>query len=1107
MARRLTAALIVSVLSAGTLVAADPPRPASEPIKVMPRPVDSGKLPGGALVIPNSDAKEGLKRTDAVVLSAEEYRKLLDTIEQLKKQVNPDKPEIPSVCRLSGRIELRGQQDVAKIQATFEFRTTTPRAVITLGCRKAGAIGATIDDGQLPLLQNGDDGYTVVVETPGTHKVVLELEASVAARGASGNERGFTLHLPGSPITLIDQFEFPAAVTRVRLGRLAPATAAMNPPQNLSAPTLQKPAAGAPGVVLGQVEGIELYWDNPTPQKSADPLPVAEAAVAVRLDETNITTTTRLTLKTIRGRMNEWKIQAPANASVTVESGDPETMPTLARGKEEKGSWLVQVHDPRQDEVTLLIEQQVPRKGPVAVGPVVVPGAFRQQGTISIFAPSQLRPLVSRLRPDVSRQAAPEDANAPDAVYAFGSRSLNAGAQNTPWLFLDAETLRGEVQTQTTQTLTLADGGWRLVLEIRANPIRTEIDHLDLDIPSELEGLQASPPALVAGLESVPTSSPQRWQLRLVRPRRTEFSCKIEGFFPARSGANQASFILPRVLQTQDRDGRVQVYVPEGLKVRGQVHEWDRDRVSESSRPLTTNLANAAAGAGATTSRTPAQIDLAWSPVQIQWQMESLVDVTLGERQAHIRQRLTFPPASSTRNLVLRPTTGVAPMAFRVLEGATLASSGMEWVLAIPPETGGVQVVSVSYAVPLRVREQPAVGPVADLGLLWPISATQCDTRVRFSSAPAVHLQPKLAGGPWEVLPLEAVAGQETLPQLVLQGSGTLLPLTLQLSEWSGLPPPPLNVDRVFAQVLLGDNAPSSYRIRLFVRSANAPFLEMEMPESPAAIGLEAWLNGNRLDSLPPSVAANIVRFPLEEGKDQLLELRYHLSSPSDGRLHWTSAITPPTLRGSVLIGAARWQIIAPEDGVLLLDGSPLQTECIWSFRRVLPERRPAFSTAQLETWLRTGADPQALDEGSSQGTTLEARSSNLNSFGLARIPRVVWLLGCSIIVLLLGLFMALLGRMPRWFWAALVSALVAAGAWVLLATESALTFLAAAPPGWLVLALALTLLWWLRRRYQRKVVFLPGFARSEPNSALARPVGSNHRQREPSTAEVRPAS
>jgi hypothetical protein len=1116
MARLGTAVWIMIVLSARTVIAADPPRPPSEPIKVMPRLVEAPKLPGGTLVLPSGDSKDPLKNADAVVLSAEEYRKLLDTIEQLKKQVNPDKPEIPSVCRLSGKVELRGQQDIARFQATFEFRTTMPRSVIMLGCRKAGAVAASMDDGQLPLLQNSDDGYTVMVQSPGTHKVVLELEATVAARGASGNERGFTLHLPGSPITLIDQFEFPATVARVRLGRVTSATPALNPPQSLAARTFQRPAAGGPAFVLGQVDAIELLWDNPTPQKPADPLPVAEAAVTVRLDETTVITTTRLTLKSLRGQMNEWKLQTPATATITVEGGDPETMPTLTRGKEDWGNWLLQVHDPRQEEVSLLVEQQSPRKGPVALGPVTVPGAFRQHGTISIFAPSQLRPVVSRLRADVSRQPAPEDANAPDAVYAFGTRPLNSGAQNTPWLFLDAEVLRGEVQTQTTHTLTLAEGGWRLITEIRANPIRTEIDHLDFDIPAELQELQASPPALVAGFEQVPSAGPRRWQLRLMRPRRTEFVCKVEGFVALPAGATQAALALPRLLQTQDRDGRVQVSVPEGLKVRGQIHEWDRDRVGEWSRPLISNQANATVSASATLSRTPAQVDLAWSPVQMQWHIESLIDITLDERQAHIRQRLTFPPSTAARNLILRATPGFAPVAFRMQEGATIQSSGMELVLAVPPETGSEQIVSFNYAVPLRFREQPSVGRVMDLGILWPISATQCDTRVRFWSQPAAGiLQPKLAGGLWEEVPTEAVAGQDTLPQLVLQGTGVSLPLTLQLSEWTGLSRPPLVVDRVLAQVLLAEGGAATYRVRFLVKRVNAPFLEMELPGSPQSIGLEALLNGGRLEALPVvndvqpvTVGGIVVRVPLPQSANQLLELRYQLPAPVGGSRPWNAIFAPPLLRGSAWLGSARWQIMTPDDNVLLTDERSLHAESDWSFRRGIPEARPAYSAAQLENWLRTGSEPDAnSDDRSSPGQSIEFRAASLTGFRLWRIPRLVWLLVSSISILLVGLGLTLLWRAPSLFWPAFALVLIGMGAWALLATESAITFLAASFPGLLVLGVAISVLWWLRRQYRRKVVFLPGFSRADPRSALARSAPSNHRLHEPSTAEVRPAS
>jgi len=91
MVRVIRAGLFVLLISTGTAVVADPPRQGvTEAIKVMPRLVESPKLPGGAVILPHSDAKEPLHNGDAVVLSAEEYHKLLETIEQLKKQINPD---------------------------------------------------------------------------------------------------------------------------------------------------------------------------------------------------------------------------------------------------------------------------------------------------------------------------------------------------------------------------------------------------------------------------------------------------------------------------------------------------------------------------------------------------------------------------------------------------------------------------------------------------------------------------------------------------------------------------------------------------------------------------------------------------------------------------------------------------------------------------------------------------------------------------------------------------------------------------------------------------------------------------------------------------------
>src|SRR5262249_37092889 len=165
---------------------------------------DSLKVPPGTVIVITNDPKETFQKIDAVVISPEEYKRLLDAADQLKKQSAHDKPEPPSICKLSGSVELRGQVEIMKIRAAFEFTTSAPKVVVPLGGRKAAAVSAVLDDGKLPALQFGEDGYYVTIESPGQHRATIEWEAPLLARGTKGGERGFLLHLPGCPIKLID---------------------------------------------------------------------------------------------------------------------------------------------------------------------------------------------------------------------------------------------------------------------------------------------------------------------------------------------------------------------------------------------------------------------------------------------------------------------------------------------------------------------------------------------------------------------------------------------------------------------------------------------------------------------------------------------------------------------------------------------------------------------------------------------------------------------------------------------------------------------------------------------------------------------------------------
>src|SRR5262249_43334879 len=141
-------------------------------------------------------------------------------IEQLQRQINPDKPAPPGACKLSGAVA----GDVVHLRAEFEFETDKPKAKIALGCQKAWPTGAKLDDdGRLPLLSAlGEEGLVVQVETPGKHKLILDMDVPVVSPEGRGTDRGFELGLPQAAITLLEQLDLSDQVAEFRVaGRTA----------------------------------------------------------------------------------------------------------------------------------------------------------------------------------------------------------------------------------------------------------------------------------------------------------------------------------------------------------------------------------------------------------------------------------------------------------------------------------------------------------------------------------------------------------------------------------------------------------------------------------------------------------------------------------------------------------------------------------------------------------------------------------------------------------------------------------------------------------------------------------------------------------------------
>jgi hypothetical protein len=1123
---RRAAALAALLLALAAPARPDTPRPAT------PRPAEPPAAPA--------------EPADAVTLPREEYRKQQDEREQLRRQLAAAqaRPQAPSVCRLSGRVEGRGGHEAAVLTAAFEFRTAAPKAVVLVGCGKAGLTGAKLDGG-LPDLRapaEGGEGYTALVEAPGDHTLTLDLELPLTAEGPTGSERGFRLDLPAAAITRLERLALPAGVARARIVRTQPGAAAP-PPLQVSAADLAPPDNAPPPAALlglGPVSRLEVTWEGPAAGDSGEPLLAADGQVRVRVEETALTSTATLELSVRRGRAAEWPLQLPADADVTLVNPPADLGATLVRPDPKKPVWVVRLREPSAEKLRVEVQSRLARKkldrGPFPVGPFAVRGAASQRGTVTVSAAPALR-VVPHPDPAGDLQRQGDDAG-PDLVFAYGSLPRALDGTPLPPLKLSVEPARGAVRVQSSHALALDTGGWKLASEFRVTPYRAELDRVELEVPAELQSLKALPPEVVEALEPGPDAGPGRrtWTVRLAGSRHLPFAFTLEGFYPVPPARPEASLLLPRPPRAQAQEtGQVTVSAPEGWELRAAVREWDRDKVGESDRPL-----QPAAGAGrapsltyASTQAAPARVDLAWRAHRPDLPVSVTADLALSDRQAKLTEQLHFRfPAGPPRSVPLRAPAGLETRV-QLVQGGRLSLRGPgELVVTPPADAGREYTLTLEYLLP-----GPAEGGPAEAGgllrpgrlsvpLVWPESATRCETRLRVwnEAAGGPGLAPVPAEGPWEERPPEVVPERKSLPVLVLHGSGTGLGLVLRLEEPAGRPRASAVVERVLVQASPPEPGEQAYRYRarFLLRRLAARSLDLELPAA-ATLDLSLYLDGRLVKTWLP-VADNdpgggqVVRLRVDAadpGRAQVLEARYRLPAwrvdGGGGRAsRWEAVFLPPRLRDAVFVGPLRWQLadlpgaVTP---VTFTAGAALEQRWVW--HAGLLTARPARTGADLEQWFRDGQElPGADDAEAAGGTGWVVRAAAPEPLRLVLVPRTAGLLAVSLVVLAAGLGLFALRRRPLAAGAMAVGLAAALVAAALLWPQPTAVALAAGQPGLVVLGLVFLGHWFLQKRYRRKVVFLPGFKRVKTGSSLMR-GGSGRPQpaREPSTIDAPPPS
>ncbi len=1112
------------------------------------------KLGPGVTVL-YEDLKDGLKGPPrAYVLTPEAYQDLLDRSAQLERLLKPERRP-PAECRLKASVE----GDFVQVHAEFVLVTRQPRTSVALGCR-----GAQVTESQLrPLEGEGDagpplldwsatGGYSVLIEKAGTYRLNLNLRlplsfsAGTAARGA---ERGFELALPGAAVNTLT-LELPYAVKEIRLneGRPGKAVQRARPPGGK-----QKRWEDVP---LGAATGLLVTWQEPVGLPEGGPLRTARGQVVVRLEEGYAQAVAELTLQDLRGRAREWRLWLPPQAKLRVTP--PEGISCQVSGPDRNHVHTLKLSEPTGEPIKVTATTQHAR--PLArwpVGPFAVLDAFRQDGSIEVRAsPAAQRGV--RLQylpgPDVDQRDLPAG-HAADLVAYFRYANVPVPPPGTPVnkgglapLEIELRLVRGKVETRVEHELRLLRGGdpqgglkVQVTTRIHAKPPGDAVNYLDVQLP------RAHPDTLapLAGLNPAPFPGAVPWAplaLGALAPRESEWlignaepqfpDAKARElrrarvpltFSPKEPGATvvlKGEYTLPRGVRSVRLGLPRPLAVEEGARVK--VEALDRSLELLVRGPAGEAPAPARHSYTAELEGAPAFVSLAWRPYRPELPVTVLADVTFHEGDAHVRQEITFQSAER------QPGDAAQPL--RVPAGARGLKVSGGWeelgrnpalgqVFAAPGAAAGAKaplVVEYDFLLPRREgagrkRERgkresdEEEGRPFEVPLVWPEAATRAQTKVRLWSAagtaPAL-VRPDPAELTWKDRGTEVVHGRG-LPARVLLAEGLNPPLYLRLDPTpAGLAG--VAVDRALVQVAVDEEGTEHYRARFLLSKASAPHVDIRLPAASAALSLRVRLGGEKVEpDFPRDLGKDTgkvarLRLPAGlSGKPVVLEVAYQLprNQPEAEGL-WQTALHPPEILGNVFLGRVRWQVALPGNWVPVVLGSDVHAEQEWGWQGWLPAPEPAVTAGELETWL-TGAP--ATEEGLSP--SLVCSRTSLEPLRVLRLPRQLWLLLCSGLLLLLGLGLYFAPVSHVTFWAAVAALGLGALAAAVLWPAALPAVLYGCAPGALVLVVLLSFQWLLHQRYHRQVVFMPGFKRIKPGSSLVR--GGSNRSREPSTVDA----
>jgi hypothetical protein len=1088
-----------------------------------------------AVTVVTDDVVKALEllRPGMVVLSPERYRELVELARQQKIAPADGRDAVPmSICRFMGELERDAAGKLLlKLRILLEFRTDTEDTVVPLGFRGVRFTKALLD-GEPPVWAHDGDGLAVRVKEPKARRLELETTVPVLASGAG--RRVVIERIPPAAITSMD-ITVPERVQTATVKNAGPVTPTAADGQQ----TRLRAEA------LGVLRELELTWLPVAPATPTVPVQLAVLGdQRVHLGQAIIQTEARVRMEVRQGAVSLLRFRLGPDVKpvdVTLLPSPDDSLGTSPEWTFDHATGLLAVAlkqplTPADPTHHLRVRWQQPAVAK-PVGPssivcldLVEPAGATQTGTISFWTSPGIQASFQHDLLVISPQEIPvREERAPAYACRYWQQPVKLQA-----VFDRAPMVSPAVEVRMRHVLRLAGENLALSSELDIQPKSgAGVQELELSWPKGFSvDRRIVLTNLVEGLDQL------NGTLRLTLASRTQerFTLKLEGNLAAAAGPS-LSLDLPAVLRVSgERAGQkeaAQLIFRSGevsLSVEG-AEAWLQEG--------TTGLRQEQGGTPALEvplrpqsnyqlempgNDRPWRIVLAWQPLR--HEVASSASCYITEHEVQIRQVLSCRFAGGTPGFLwLRVPRAIekslkARCLYRTREGKQSDEPAdlierprqsdarmVERALVIPSDVSGHLEVHIEVRVP---RQGLMNAELLSIPLLGPSPGEWLDkgSEVRCWIGAGLKVRLRAEDTVWQAARLARRPGHATAPTLEMRSGLSEAPLEVACSS-AAVGDASIVCERMLIEAKALPGGRLDCRVSFILNRVRTEHVEVLLPARPQSLTIQRLVLDDQ--ELPVEMAEpaqytekpefTVLRIPLEPShlsRPALLEVKYRLEDIGPGWLRLMATLPAPQLAGASMIGASRWCVEWPADMLVIPQAGATPPEQPWSWWGWLRAPRAELLGAPLRSWLRGGP---VIDTNPDRQPALSYfQAAEPAALAVLTLPVRTWMLTCSLVVLLVGLWAYAYPPKRIWFWLGFgVIGLLFMVVWN---PELLLACAFAAQPGLAVLALCLGFLWTWQRRWRRQIVLMPGFRRRPTGSSLVHPSAGRPVAREPSTTD-----